>query len=240
MSLPGAHSLCRFGFRCGRSDCWFEHPEGRAIDARSPPPTTLGGKGSRPAHSSSEWQEAPRQKNAQVVVLSQFAQDMHVLLQLRSMNMPVMPGHLATVGGMRDRRDRDSRCTALREASEETGLVDLGHLRGAAHRLRSRAVALGANPPVAFAKFGEGANVDWWVVELDGAGTFEAHAEDAHECDDIRPLIPSLPIGTFAAHSFGHAWVPVRRLHELDPSLPLMGGLVRRINEGYSALHRSF
>mmetsp|Transcript_26997 Transcript_26997/g.78366 ORF Transcript_26997/g.78366 Transcript_26997/m.78366 type:complete len:201 (-) Transcript_26997:167-769(-) len=67
--------------------------------------------------------QTPRRKNAQVVILSSDpgggggggSDKLVVLLQLRSYSMPVMPGHLATVGGMRDYSDADSRVTAIRE-----------------------------------------------------------------------------------------------------------------------------
>ena len=66
----------------------------------------------------------PRKVNAQVVVFSEHASGPCVLLQLRSQAMPVMPGYLATVGGMRDETDADSTETARREVFEETGLLD--------------------------------------------------------------------------------------------------------------------
>ncbi|CAK0851339.1 unnamed protein product [Prorocentrum cordatum] len=154
----------------------------------------------------------PRQKNAQVVILTRVEEGRpgggpRVLLQLRSREMPVMPGHLATVGGMRDRSDRDSRDTALREVWEETGLVDPGRLAGAAGPARRRALELGAPPPLELRKFGEGAHVDWWVLLLEGAGTFEPRARDAHECQDAAPVLPLLPEGSSLAPCFGHAWV---------------------------------
>merc|ERR1719464_2140833 len=115
-----------------------------------------------------------------------------MLLQLRSYNMPVMPGHLATVGGMRDHGDADSRVTAMREVVEETGLLDLGLLEGAPAALRRQAVARDSTAPSALLKFAEGANVDWWVLLLSGPGVFD-RARDLKECADIRMRLPKLP-----------------------------------------------
>lgn len=162
------------------------------------------------------------------------SEQLYALLQLRSYDMPVMPGHLAAVGGIRDRGDRDSEVTAVREVFEEAGLLDLGHLPSAPQRLRDHAAAAGVPPPRAFVKFAEGANVDWWALLLDGPGGFDA-ARDAFECADIAPLLPRLP-GAELAPSFGHAWVPTSRLHEIDSSIPLMGGLVRRVGEAVAAV----
>lgn len=179
-------------------------------------------------------QQAPRQKNAQVVILSLDSDEPFVLLQLRSYDMPVMPGHLATVGGMRDAGDRDSAATAVREVFEETGLLDVGLLEQASGSLRSRAVKAGAVSPQAFFKFAEGANVDWWALLLDGPGSF-GPALDTCECADITAVLPELP-GAEPAPCFGHAWVPAARTREFGAAVPLMGGLVRRIDEALAAV----
>ena len=49
--------ICRFGARCNRADCWFDHPAGRAIDASSPTPLANSG----PDYSSL-YRHAPRKR----------------------------------------------------------------------------------------------------------------------------------------------------------------------------------
>lgn len=177
----------------------------------------------------------PRQKNAQVIVMRKGDQGgIEVLLQLRSYSMPVMPGYLAAIGGMRDRTDVHSGQTAIREVAEEAGLLDVGHLDCAPRALNERAIASGASCPRAFFKFAEGAQVDWWALLLDGSGTFES-ARDKWECADIRPLLPKLP-GATSAPCFGHAWMLAADAQCIDSSVPLMGGLVRRITDAALAL----
>jgi len=171
-----------------------------------------------------------------VIILREDSEQLCVLLQLRSYDMPVMPGHLAAVGGMRDPEDPDSSVTALREVYEESGLLDIGHLKGASKLLHDSAVSSSARAPRAFLKFGEGANVDWWVLLLNGPGTFD-RARDACECADIAPLLSKLP-GAELAPCFGHAWVPMFRIQHMDTSIPLMGGLLRRVSEAVAALEQ--
>lgn len=187
------------------------------------------------AHFQAGNQSPPRQKNAQVVILQQESGQWFVLLQLRSYSMPVMPGHLAAVGGMRDPGDRDSSVTAVREVFEEAGLLDLGHLDMAPKALRERAMTSGAVPPRAFVKFQQGANVDWWALLLDGPGTF-APARDVCECADIAPLCKSKLPGARLAPCFGHAWLPTSSMQHVDSAVPLMGGLLRRVSEAVAAV----
>ncbi|CAE7442674.1 unnamed protein product [Symbiodinium necroappetens] len=214
---------CRYGYHCLRADCWFLHPEGRRIDAAA---RTVPGQWTQHA--------GARQKNAQVVILRRSLGNLYVLLQLRSFAMPVMPGHLATVGGMRDAVDRDSSITAVREVFEECGLLDVGLVPQAPHNLRQHAQGSGARQPKHFSKFGEGKEVDWWVLLLDGPGTFEKSMDGERECEDISLALPRLP-GAEAAECFGHAWVPAWRLHEIA-GLPLMGGLLRRVSDAVAAV----
>ena len=83
-------------------------------------------------------------------------------------------------------------------------------------------------------RFGEGNEVDWWVLLLDGPGTFEKSMDGERECEDISLALPRLP-GAEAAECFGHAWVPAWRLHEIA-GLPLMGGLLRRVSDAVAAV----
>ncbi|CAE8640610.1 unnamed protein product [Polarella glacialis] len=120
-----------------------------------------------------------------------------------------MPGHLATVGGMRDKSDLDSRHTTLREVGEETGLLQ----------------GIVIQP----AKFAEGAKCDWYVM-LVQQPLFKQHAESRFECGDIRQALPWLPATATVADCFGHAWVPVGDLQQIDEQQqPLMGGLLNRV-----------
>ncbi|CAK9103727.1 unnamed protein product [Durusdinium trenchii] len=173
------------------------------------------------------WFEHP-----EVLIMRNDTGSFRVLLQLRSWDMPVMPGHLGAVGGMRDARDLDSSVTAVREVFEETGLLDVGHLPSAPWRLRAEA-RKGSVIPQCFFKFGEGAHVDWWVLLLSGPGTFVA-AKDSAECADISRMLPHLPSAKLAP-CFGHAWMEAARVPELPKSVELMGGLQRRVGE-----HRKF
>mmetsp|Transcript_1866 Transcript_1866/g.2508 ORF Transcript_1866/g.2508 Transcript_1866/m.2508 type:complete len:207 (+) Transcript_1866:63-683(+) len=154
---------------------------------------------------------APRPLNGQVVLLRPARGGFDVLLQRRSMKMPVMPGHLASIGGMRDRSDTDSRFTAVRELVEETGLD-----------LRRSQLLLGPT------KFDEGAKVDWYVMVVADA-YFADKAESLWEVADIRPILRGLPHAT-PAYCFGHAWMPTASIDYIDPKIPLMGGLTRKIH----------
>jgi len=157
----------------------------------------------------------PRQVNAQAVLLV-LGKDtgLRVLVQLRSKHMPVMPGYLGTIGGCRGRTDLDSRQTALREVTEETGL--------------SAGLMF---PPV---KFAEGAKVDWFAMQL-GHPEFRGK-QDSHEVDDIQLVLGRLPASATKAECFGHAWVPVCDLDQIDPTMPLMGGMLRKINHAVDHL----
>eukprot|EP00434_Breviolum_minutum_P009241 symbB.v1.2.008144.t1/scaffold509.1/size193965/14 len=210
---------CRYGFNCLRYDCWFEHPQGRGIDTLPVAPAA----------------STARQKNAQVLIMRNDTGNFHVLLQLRHWAMPVMPGHLAAVGGMRDRTDIDSSFTAVREVFEETGLLDVGHLPAAGANLRAKARERGSLIPQTFCKFGEGAQVDWWLLLLSGPGTFETAEDGRKECADISTLLPSLP-GAQLAPCFGHAWLPANRINEIPEFVQLMGGLQRRVREALDVL----
>eukprot|EP00933_Yihiella_yeosuensis_P084612 TRINITY_DN99191_c0_g1_i1.p1 TRINITY_DN99191_c0_g1~~TRINITY_DN99191_c0_g1_i1.p1 ORF type:complete len:217 (+),score=35.75 TRINITY_DN99191_c0_g1_i1:69-653(+) len=156
---------------------------------------------------------APRAVNGQAVILRESpvkAGSLEVLLQRRSERMPVMPGYLATVGGMRDRSDPDSRHTTIREVAEETGL-ECGVLL----------------PPV---KFAEGAKCDWFVLKLCEPISFSKKAADSWECSDMTKSLPYLPPSSELASCFGHAWVPTDELCTIEEiRQPLMGGLVSRV-----------
>jgi len=160
----------------------------------------------------------PRRVNAQAVILRKPANDdtgngdressIEVLLQLRSMRMAVMPGHLGAIGGCHSPCDRDSRATVLREVQEESGL-------------RSGIVL----PP---AKFAQGEKCDWYVMQVHEP-TFDEQASTQLECGDMTTVLPQLPACTTLAECFGHAWVPVEDLAAIAPTLQLMGGLVARV-----------
>jgi len=159
----------------------------------------------------------PRRVNAQAVILRKFAHDgsgkgddeyIEVLLQLRSLRMAVMPGHLGAIGGCHSPCDSDSRATALREVQEESGL------RGG--------IIL---PP---AKFAQGEKCDWYVMQVHEP-VFDEQASTQLECGDIRTVLPLLPASTTLAECFGHAWVPVDHLSGIAPTLQLMGGLNARV-----------
>ena len=133
-----------------------------------------------------------------------------VLVQLRSLSMKAMPGHLAALGGQRDRTDTDSRHTALREVKEECGLMSKC-----------------AKGPI---KFAEGARCDWYVMLLKKP-TFESKAKSRHECGDIKSVIPLLPSSMQPAECYGHAWIPTSDIQNIDPKLPLMGGSLAEYND---------
>ena len=91
-------------------------------------------------------------------------------------------------------------------------------------------------PTFFFLRFGEGAQVDWWVLLLSGPGTFlETSLDGAAECADISGLLPSLP-GARLAPCWGHAWVDAERVNEIPRSVQMMGGLQRRVREALDLL----
>lgn len=165
---------------------------------------------------------APRRVNAQAIILRDARSEgggktrLEALLQLRSERMQCMPGHLAAIGGCRSACDPDSRATALREVREESGLQG--------------GIVL---PP---AKFAEGGKCDWYVIKV-RAPTF-AKPETSFECGDIDSVLPLLPTSSSAAECYGHAWVPVDDLSEIDSRLPLMGGLVGKVRAAVEHLQR--
>lgn len=57
--------------------------------------------------------------------------------------------------------------------------------------VRARPEAHGAKKPLAFHHYASGRIVDWFMLLLDGDGTF-VQAEDRHKCADIKPLLPSM------------------------------------------------
>ena len=159
----------------------------------------------------------PRQVNGQAVILRSGRDGrLEVLLQRRSDEMPVMPGFLGSVGGMRDRTDPDSRHTALREVHEETGLVS--------------PAAVGP------AKFAQGARCDWYVMLLESP-QFVPRAPSHWELGDIERAMPFLPASAARAECYGHAWVPVDCLVEIDGRRqPLMTGLLHRVGQAVQHL----
>ena len=151
----------------------------------------------------------PRKVNAQSIILRETAGGYDVLLQLRSMSMKCMPGHLAALGGCRDRTDKDSRETALREVKEECGLI-------------TKCVSKGPS------KFAEGEKCDWYVIVL-RSPAFEAKAKSRSECGDMKSVASLLPSSMQLADCYGHVWLPTSDLENIDPKLPLMGGALSMI-----------
>ena len=161
----------------------------------------------------------PRKVNAQAIILRESTTGYDVLVQLRSMSMKAMPGHLAALGGQRDRTDTDSRHTALREVKEECGLMSKC-----------------AKGPI---KFAEGARCDWYVMLLKKP-TFESKAKSRHECGDIKSVISLLPSSMQPAECYGHAWIPTSDIQNIDPKLPLMGGTLAEYNDLKRLIHDHF
>lgn len=151
----------------------------------------------------------PRKVNAQSIILRETAGGYDVLLQLRSMSMKCMPGHLAALGSCRDRTDKDSRETALREVKEECGLI-------------TKCVSKGPS------KFAEGEKCDWYVIVL-RSPAFEAKAKSRSECGDMKSVASLLPSSMQLADCYGHVWLPTSDLENIDPKLPLMGGALSMI-----------
>jgi len=187
--------------------------------------------------------EAPprEEKNAQLLILREDRkrEQLYVLLQQRSYELERMPGHIAAVGGKFDSSDPNSAVTAVREAAEETGLLDLWPLGGAPRWLLRDLVGYEIElpaPPQSFLKFDEGNNVDWWVLLLQGSGTFTA-ARDASDCADIASILGLIP-GAVAAPCFGHFWMPVGRIHEIPDAIPKMGGLQYKVRDAVAALQQ--
>jgi len=178
-----------------------------------------------------------REKNAQMIVLKKQEEQFFALLQLRSDDAERMPGHLTSIGGKREPTDKDSSATAVREAYEEAGLLDLAYLEGTPAWLHTEdgifyLKRLYVPPPQKLVKFSEGAEVDWWVLLLEGSGVFEI-AQDADACADVKPLLPLLPQGAHKAPCFGHLWLPVDGKHPFEntPEVQVMTGLKRKICE---------
>jgi len=122
---------------------------------------------------------------------------------------------VATVGGVRDEGDPDSRTTALRGVVEETGLQDL---------LRVEPQGAGADKsqpqaplPHAFFKFGETASADLWVALLAGAGSFLPPGHKRDDMDIAR-------------------WVPVNSVGNLRGPVRLMPDLANIVQGGISAV----
>jgi Ca2+-binding EF-hand superfamily protein/8-oxo-dGTP pyrophosphatase MutT (NUDIX family) len=184
-----------------------------------------------------------RRKHAQVIILRERpteANHYDVLLQRRSLDKEFAPGQLAGVGGKRDRTDQDSLSTAMREIYEETGLLDiLSHPDAPSTMFRSlvNSTLTIPNPPRLFLKFQEGKRVDWFVLLLDGSGSFGT-AADASGNADFGPMLDKIPFAVLAP-CFGHAWVPIERLHEIPMSTKMFGGLRSRVSDAWVAMQHN-
>jgi 8-oxo-dGTP pyrophosphatase MutT (NUDIX family) len=179
-------------------------------------------------------------KNVQVIILREKGGQLDVLVQRRAHSLTSMPGMLSTVGGKWEPTDIDSSFTAVREVAEETGLLDVWSFGGAPDWLRQSILSshTAPSPPKNFVKLEDGKSVDWWVLLLQGSGTF-VDAKDRDDCDDMEPILGELPPGSELSGSFGHAWVPVSRVGELPVGLPHMYGLDERVHEAVVALGRA-
>jgi len=163
--------------------------------------------------------EPRKDANAQVVIVN--TAKAQFLVQLRSMSMPFMPGHLGAVGGQRDADDIDSRHTAQREVFEECGMEDVW------------------TRPHDLLLFAQGMKCDWFVLPLPEAGGTFRKAKDRHECGDISRVMHLLPPGSTPSPAFGHAWVPIDQVELLDQlALPVMSGLVRRVRLAWKFMTR--
>ncbi|CAK9013445.1 Uncharacterized protein SCF082_LOCUS12014 [Durusdinium trenchii] len=157
---------------------------------------------------------APRKVNAQAILLRPSDSSpggYDVLLQLRSQCMKCMPGYLAALGGCRDLTDRDSRETAMREVKEECGLI-------------AKSVSTGPS------KFAEGEKCDWYVILLEKPA-FESKAKSRSECGDVKTVASLLPPSMQVAECYGHVWLPSSDIPQIDSKLPLMGGLLNRVQQ---------
>jgi len=178
----------------------------------------------------------PRKVNAQVVVMRRDIEGkLWVLLQRRGLSSAICPGRLAAVGGRRELSDSNSQSTAIREVFEETGLLDLGFSRGAPPELLRAAKDAEAKKPLAFFPFQQGGVVDWFLLLLDGDGTF-VPAPHKQSNADIGPLMAAIS-GAVPSPAFGHAWVPV---HEavLIGDEDCYGGLAHRVQEAVACIVR--
>mmetsp|Transcript_82961 Transcript_82961/g.232503 ORF Transcript_82961/g.232503 Transcript_82961/m.232503 type:complete len:348 (-) Transcript_82961:115-1158(-) len=199
---------CPQGIECIKPDCHHNHPELKKLH--------------------------PRQKNAQVVVVREMDDgEWSVLLQRRGHETEMCAGMIATIGGRREDGDRDSRDTAIRELFEETGLLDLGHVPGAPKELQELARLRRASEPLDFRLFARGKFSDWYVLVLDGGGTYTP-ARDRHRCGDMS-AIARLLRGAVPAPAFGHAWVPLRSALTVEP-WEAVAGLSARIRQAIFAL----
>lgn len=182
----------------------------------------------------------PRQQNPQVVVLRQNDGSYDVLLQLRSHEDESMPGHLSVIAGKWDAADEDSSVTAAREVARTTGLLDVWPLEGVPRSLMRVLIRPGVDvppPPRKFFKFGESDNEDWWALVLEGSGCFIDDQAESPALADITPLLATISDAELAP-SFGHAWVPVKRLHDIPLEAPVMHGLRRKVGEAVLELSR--
>lgn len=127
----------------------------------------------------------------------------------------MMPSR-SCISNRRDRTDKDSRETALREVKEECGLI-------------TKCVSKGPS------KFAEGEKCDWYVIVL-RSPAFEAKAKSRSECGDMKSVASLLPSSMQLADCYGHVWLPTSDLENIDPKLPLMGGLLKRIGEAVNFL----
>jgi len=186
-------------------------------------------------HPAAKKQMRPWKKNAQVVVLREMEDgEWSVLLQRRGLDAAMGAGKLATIGGRREETDRDSFDTAVREVFEETGLLDLGHLPGAPPELRAMALARRAKSPLEFRLFTRGKFSDWWILVLDGGGTY-IPAPHRSKCADVTDVTDMVE-GAAVAPAFGHVWVPVSSAVRITP-WDSIDGLVVRIRQAVFSLH---
>lgn len=189
-----------------------------------------------------------RNTNGFVVVFRQQQKndDVHVLIQLRSESMPVMPGHFGVPGGMHDASDRDSLDAAVRETLEEAGL-DLA--------------------PATLTKFASGGKCDWFCavvtagsvapgggggsagstiagggpprggVEVPPVLEMTGYPRDMHELGDTDWFTDWRP--DLKCEIPGHLWVPLRDVKRLKAwnHGRIMSGLEARIAAAARAMN---
>jgi len=112
--------------------------------------------------------------------------------------------------------------------------LDLGHLPGAPEALQELALLRRARAPLDFRIFARGKFSDWYVLVLDGGGTYTP-AQDRHRCADMTAIARRLR-GALPAPAFGHAWVPLRSALTVQP-WEAVAGLSARIRQAIFALH---
>jgi len=139
----------------------------------------------------------------------------YVLIQVRSLQMEMMPGWFGVPGGQFDEGEENAAITAVREVKEESGYV---------------------LAPEQLTKFAEGKNNDWFAMNIPWSETpvIQEAIRDVHELGDTTPYE-----GRFKVAFPGHLWVPINAvdsLKRINKRKGIMGGLPERIQEAATVL----